>query len=85
MKHADITIMTNSGGRLGHYGVDPTRYGGLPGSWPKSSWLLRLVVGWLERHRQRRTLRQLDDRMLRDVGLTRFDAEHEIAKPFWRP
>jgi uncharacterized protein YjiS (DUF1127 family) len=27
--------------------------------------------------------RRLDERMLRDIGLTRFDAEYEINKPFW--
>lgn len=41
---------------------------------------------WLpmERGRQRRALAELDDRLLRDIGLTRTDVWHEIAKPFWR-
>jgi uncharacterized protein YjiS (DUF1127 family) len=30
-------------------------------------------------------LLQLDDRMLRDVGLTRLDVDRECAKHFWQP
>jgi uncharacterized protein YjiS (DUF1127 family) len=40
---------------------------------------------WLERARQRRDLRELNDHMLRDIGLTRADAWAESEKPFWRP
>jgi uncharacterized protein YjiS (DUF1127 family) len=40
---------------------------------------------WLERSRQRRALAQLNDHMLRDIGLTRADAWAEAEKPFWRP
>ena len=32
----------------------------------------------------RHHLRELDDRMLRDVGLTRADVTRELSKPFWR-
>jgi uncharacterized protein YjiS (DUF1127 family) len=39
---------------------------------------------WQERVSQRRTLARLDDRMLRDMGLTRSDVEHEVSKPFWQ-
>ena len=39
---------------------------------------------WIERGRSRRALAELDDRLLRDIGVTRFDASHEVAKPFWR-
>jgi uncharacterized protein YjiS (DUF1127 family) len=39
----------------------------------------------LDRSRQRRRLGELDDRMLRDIGLTRADAWAEAQKPFWRP
>jgi uncharacterized protein YjiS (DUF1127 family) len=34
--------------------------------------------------RQRRVLTQLDDRSLRDIGLTRAEALREAGKPFWR-
>ena len=40
---------------------------------------------WLDRARQRRHLCELNDHMLRDIGLTRADAWAEYAKPFWRP
>ena len=39
---------------------------------------------WRQRRNGRLELARLDERMLRDIGLTRFDAEHEINKPFWR-
>jgi uncharacterized protein YjiS (DUF1127 family) len=38
----------------------------------------------LERQRQRRALLSLDDRLLRDVGITRQQASEEGVKPFWR-
>jgi uncharacterized protein YjiS (DUF1127 family) len=42
------------------------------------------LVTWLERDCQRRALLKLDDRMLRDIGLSRADVELEAEKPFWR-
>jgi uncharacterized protein YjiS (DUF1127 family) len=49
-----------------------------------------LVRGWLvtlarmhERWRQRQTLCDLDERLLRDIGITREQAEGEADKPFW--
>lgn len=36
-----------------------------------------------DRWDQRRQLRRLDDRLLRDIGLDRYDVEREIRKPFW--
>jgi uncharacterized protein YjiS (DUF1127 family) len=47
--------------------------------------LVRLVLGWHERARQRRALRQLDDDMRRDVGLCPDAARVEGQMPFWRP
>ena len=42
-----------------------------------------IAVG-LERRRQRVALARLDDRMLRDIGLTTADVEGEVMKPFWK-
>jgi uncharacterized protein YjiS (DUF1127 family) len=36
------------------------------------------------RARQRRLLAALDDRTLRDIGVTRSDAGAEANKPFWQ-
>lgn len=43
------------------------------------------LLGWSERGRQRRHLAQLDDRLLRDIGVSRAEVEAEISRPFWRP
>jgi uncharacterized protein YjiS (DUF1127 family) len=43
-----------------------------------------LLLAWLERSRQRRALSELDDRLLRDIGLTRDEARREAMRSFWR-
>ncbi|GIK96999.1 MAG: hypothetical protein BroJett029_12080 [Alphaproteobacteria bacterium] len=45
---------------------------------------LQRVLRWLELSRQRRHLALLDDRLLRDLGLSRSDVSSETDKPFWR-
>jgi uncharacterized protein YjiS (DUF1127 family) len=47
--------------------------------------LLIRFRGWWERARSRHLLLQLDDRMLRDLGLSRSDVDRECAKHFWQP
>ena len=39
---------------------------------------------WQERASQRTQLASLDGRILKDMGISRADAAHEAAKPFWR-
>ena len=46
--------------------------------------LAALAATWRHRARQRRQLARLDDALLKDIGLTRCDAEMEAGKPFWR-
>lgn len=46
--------------------------------------LLRTVETWLGRRRQRRSLLELSDHMLKDIGITRCEAVQEGDKPFWR-
>ena len=45
---------------------------------------LGAAAAWQELARQRRSLRELDDHLLRDIGLTREQITIEGAKPFWR-
>jgi uncharacterized protein YjiS (DUF1127 family) len=40
---------------------------------------------WLERRRSRQALAELDERLLRDIGLTPSEAIAESAMPFWKP
>jgi uncharacterized protein YjiS (DUF1127 family) len=42
------------------------------------------LMDCLEIYRQRRALEALDERMLKDIGLTRCDVEAEISRPYWR-
>ncbi|MBV8535069.1 MAG: DUF1127 domain-containing protein [Alphaproteobacteria bacterium] len=45
--------------------------------------LFDLIFEWRSRAAERDVMRALDDRMLRDVGLTRVDIERELSKSFW--
>ena len=42
------------------------------------------LLTWQERAAQRSALTSLDERMLRDIGLTRADVLMEAERPFWR-
>ncbi|HYD97833.1 MAG TPA: DUF1127 domain-containing protein [Alphaproteobacteria bacterium] len=44
----------------------------------------RLIATWRERSQGRRALAQLDDALLRDIGVTRAQVEFEAGKPFWQ-
>jgi uncharacterized protein YjiS (DUF1127 family) len=37
-----------------------------------------------ERHRQRKQLMEMDDRQLKDIGITPEEAEQEARKPIWK-
>jgi uncharacterized protein YjiS (DUF1127 family) len=41
------------------------------------------VSAWQARARERRALAELDEHLLRDIGLDRLSAQEEAAKPFW--
>ena len=44
----------------------------------------RMLWSWQHRYRYRRELGDLDDHLLRDIGITRLDAQTESAKHFWQ-
>ena len=46
--------------------------------------LWETLVTWQERANQRGHLASLEGRLLKDMGISRADAESEAAKPFWR-
>lgn len=41
------------------------------------------LLRWHQLSRQRRALLGLDERMLKDIGITRLEAEREARRPFW--
>jgi uncharacterized protein YjiS (DUF1127 family) len=47
------------------------------------SWGILTLLRWQELARQRRALAQLDDRMLKDIGLSRADVAREVGRRFW--
>jgi uncharacterized protein YjiS (DUF1127 family) len=46
-------------------------------------YVLEMTAFWTELARQRRALGMLDERLLRDIGLSRADIEVETSKRFW--
>ncbi|MGH8543773.1 MAG: DUF1127 domain-containing protein [Gammaproteobacteria bacterium] len=59
-----------------------------PGLWRAiRSWAARALDRlrrWREVTRERRTLLALSDHMLKDIGITRAEAEREASRPFWQ-
>ena len=43
-----------------------------------------VVLEALDRQRTRRDLACLDERMLRDIGLSRYEVEMELRRSWWR-
>ena len=66
------------------------QYGARFGYLPVSALVARayraveLVACWRRRAHERRLLAAFDDRVLRDIGISRVDAARECSKPFWR-
>jgi uncharacterized protein YjiS (DUF1127 family) len=46
--------------------------------------LLTLLREWLRRHRGRHEIAELDEHLLRDIGLSRHDVVVESRKHFWQ-
>jgi uncharacterized protein YjiS (DUF1127 family) len=49
-----------------------------------ATWISTKLREWRRRIDDRAQLAELDERMLKDIGLTRVDAEFLMNKPFWR-
>ena len=47
-------------------------------------WVMATVQLWRWRIRGRNELARLDDRMLKDIGLTHAERQFLVNKPFWR-
>ncbi len=45
---------------------------------------IEVVLSWQRRDNERHALAQLDDKILRDLGLSRSEVARELRKPFWR-
>jgi uncharacterized protein YjiS (DUF1127 family) len=45
---------------------------------------IKLIGTWRRRARSRRELTAITDQELRDLGITRHNVSHEVAKPFWK-
>jgi len=58
--------------------------------WAASAVAARIVQGfdtlalWRERRAARGVLASFDDRLLKDIGISRSEALAELHKPFWR-
>jgi uncharacterized protein YjiS (DUF1127 family) len=49
-----------------------------------TEWAFSALREWRRRIRERRQLAGLDDRSLRDIGITSVEREFLANKPFWR-
>jgi len=45
---------------------------------------LEFVFGWFTRSDERQMVADLDERTLRDIGISKADVYREALKPFWR-
>ena len=86
-----MTIVFFRGVRPAHALSDAASAWTLPSVWcsrqdrePRRSSWLALLREWRRRHQSRVSLCRLNSHMLKDVGLTYAEAEHEANKPFWR-
>ena len=46
--------------------------------------VIKTTKTWQQRRTERATLATMDVRMLRDIGLDKFQADRESRKPFWK-
>ena len=51
--------------------------------WTLPENIAAVLYEWQRRASERRHLRELNDHMFKDIGLSRADVEGEAGKPFW--
>jgi uncharacterized protein YjiS (DUF1127 family) len=65
----------------------PSAAAGFSPRLPRLGWLIVKMLDGLEamaqKHRSRRLLLELTDEQLKDIGISRADAEREAGRPFW--
>ena len=91
-RHRSVTLLSTVGGFVpplyGALATRPLREPWLATAWRSVDAALQhavdAILTWRERARTRRQLVMLDDRLLKDIGITRLDAQGEAEKPFWR-
>ena len=55
----------------------------IPTPTPLRAWLDRLLTAWRERRQAAATYGRMSDRDVQDTGVSRWDIERELARPFW--
>jgi uncharacterized protein YjiS (DUF1127 family) len=91
-RYRPVTLLSTVGGFVpplyGALATRPLREPWLATAWRSLDAALQhavdAILTWRERARTRRQLVMLDDRLLKDIGITRLDAQGEAEKPFWR-
>ncbi len=74
-------MMANHGSELFVQEGPPLRF--RPGLAARLLHAIELALGWREAARQRRAVLTLDERLLKDIGITRADAEREASRRLW--
>jgi uncharacterized protein YjiS (DUF1127 family) len=91
-RYRPVTLLSTVGGFVpplyGALAPRPLREPWLATAWRSLDAALRhavdVILTWRERARTRRQLLTFDDRLLKDIGITRLDARSEAEKPFWQ-
>ena len=88
MSHIDREIATFGSPLHGALAPRPHTEAWLPQGWRTLGAAFEdavdVILTWRERTQTRRQLMLLDDRLLRDIGINRVQAQSEAEKPFWR-
>lgn len=81
MQTLHFTLVSDSTARAVPWAQDAAP--GQPAPPPTRAGLIALAQAAWRRYRSRTLLAQLDDYMLKDIGVTRAEAQMEANKPFW--